>query len=234
MQLNLNPNMQVTETYIGKEKLPLLVIDNFVQDAEQMIEHASQLHFVANGSLYPGVRAPAGANFEHLLLNVLQQRKKHFFADEKLKLKLSLCQYSLVTTPPNQLTLLQRIPHFDTVEKNALAAVFYLFKGDLGGTSFYRHRKTGFEYIDETRKIPYYTSLEQENGGGRIPTPEDGYINGDSSLYTRIGEQKGVFNRLIVYHSNALHSGSIPTDFSFDPDPQNGRLTISSFIDCNY
>ena len=231
MELEINPNMQISESFVGNEKLPILVIDNFLQNPELLVEHACQQHFEYNSPFYPGPRAIAPKSFQLALLNTLQQQPLHrLFELNGGKLSLTLCHYSLVTTPANKLKLLQRIPHFDSPEHNALAAVLYLFKQDFGGTSFYRHNKTTFEYINADRQLTYYQSLESENGSDNIP--QQGYINGDTPLFTRIGEQKGVFNRLIVYRRNALHSGSIPADFNFSDEPLNGRLTISSFIDC--
>lgn len=125
--------------------------------------------------------------------------------------------------------MLQRIPHFDSLDKEGLAAVHYLFKKDLGGTSFYRHKKTQFEYIDESRKLDYFRSLESENGTGNIPT--SGYINGDTALFEKIAEQEGVFNRIIFYRRNSLHSGAISEHFVPDNNPRSGRLSINSFID---
>lgn len=230
MPISLNPNMSMALQLTGKEQLPVLVIDNFLQDPESLVEHASQQAFELSSPFYPGPRTIAPKKFQLLLMSTLQQHAPQIFALTGTKLHLALCHYSLVTTPPDQLKLLQRIPHFDSIETNALASVFYLFKQDFGGTSFYRHNKTGFEYIDADRQIPYYQSLENENGTNNIP--QQGYINGNTALFERIGEQEGIFNRLIVYRRNALHSGSIPTDFNFSPNPKEGRLTISSFIDC--
>jgi hypothetical protein len=164
------------------------------------------------------------------LLSTLARQLKQVFELKGSALSLSLCQYSLVTQPADQLTLLQRIPHFDSTKREELAAVFYLFKEDLGGTSFYRHNKTGYESIDESRKIHYYKSLESENNGDNIP--QHGYINGDTELFKRIGEQKGIFNRLVVYRRQILHSGSISPSFVPNADPRKGRLTINIFIDC--
>ncbi|WP_438862326.1 DUF6445 family protein [Neptunicella sp.] len=231
MQLRVNPDRHVREEFYGQERLPIIVIDNLIDNAEHMIEHASLQNFVANSPLYPGIRAPAPASFQRLLLDEVEQHQQHFFGTQQHHFNLSVCHYSLVTTVPSKLKLLQRIPHFDAVDPHALAAVFYLFKGNWGGTSFYRHRKTGYEYIDESRRINYFRSLEQENDGPNIPTTADGYINGNTPLYERIAEQQGIFNRMIIYRRNALHSGAIPENFNFDPNPANGRLTISSFID---
>jgi len=230
MQLSLNSNMTSSVYQLGDEKSPLLVVDDFLQDPEQLVEHACQQRYVQNSPLYPGVRAPTPISLQSLLLNSLTQQLQEVFQLKGTKLGLPLCQYSLVTLSASQLTLLQRIPHFDSTKRDELAAVFYLFKEDLGGTSFYRHKKTGYEYIDDERRIPYFKSLESENGSDNIP--QQGYINGDTTLFKRIGEQKGIFNRLIVYRRQNLHSGSISSNFVPSADPRKGRLTISIFIDC--
>jgi Family of unknown function (DUF6445) len=230
MQLSLSSNLTTSVYQFGEEQSPLMVVDNFLQDAELLVDDACRQQFIQNSPLYPGIRAPAPINFQSLLLNTLSRQFKQVFDLRGSKLILSLCQYSLVTMPADQLKLLQRIPHFDSTKRDELAAVFYLFKEDLGGTSFYRHNKTGYEYIDDARRIPYFKSLESENDSNNIP--QQGYINGDTVLFKRIGEQKGVFNRLIVYRRQNLHSGSISPGFVPDTDPRKGRLTVNIFIDC--
>src|SRR5690606_30099023 len=97
------------------------------------------------------------------------------------------------------------------------------------GTAFYRHRKTGYEYVDESRKLAYFKSLEAENGGPNMPGPE--YINGDTALFEQICKQEGIFNRMLIYRRNSLHSGCIAKDFSLDQNPLAGRLSLNSFID---
>lgn len=230
MELSLHPNINLSVHTLGKEKSPLLVVDNFLQNPELLVEDACQQRFIQNSPLYPGIRAPAPTNLQTLLLNTLSQYLKKVFELQGSKLNMSLCQYSLVTVPSDQLTLLQRIPHFDSIKRDTLAAVFYLFKEDFGGTSFYRHNNTGYEYIDDTRRIPYFKSLESENDTPNIP--QHGYINGDTVLFTKIGEAQGVFNRLVVYRQQNLHSGSISSDFVPTADPRKGRLTVNIFIDC--
>ena len=42
---------------------------------------------------------------------------------------------------------------------------------------------------------------------------------------------EGVFNRLIVYRRNSLHSGRIDNGRPLPADPQQGRLSINAFID---
>jgi hypothetical protein len=223
--------MQITKLTIGKEQSPLLVVDNFVPEPQSLVDFAASQKFLANSPYYPGIRAAAPQAYQQFMLHSLQQTLIDYFELPATQLGFSVCHFSLVTTPPTQLKLLQRIPHFDTTEKHALAAVHYLFQGDQGGTAFYRHRKTGFESIDESRTLEYYRSLESENNGPYLPKAVDGYIQGDTPLFEQIAAQPGVFNRLILYRRHALHSGMITQHTSLSADPRVGRLTISSFID---
>jgi hypothetical protein len=140
-----------------------------------------------------------------------------------------MCQYSIVTTPPQQLSPPQRIPHVDSLSKYGLATIHYLFKGALGGTAFYRHRRTGFEYVDESRNADYVQCLQLEHLGREAPPAA--YINGDTPLFEQIAKADGVFNRMLVYRRNSLHSGCIDTSFVPDANPRTGRLSINSFID---
>lgn len=231
MKINLHPNLQVKELTIGQEKAPLLVIDNFIEQSDDLVHFAAQQKFAHNSQFYPGIRADVPQAYQQLILDKLTDTLIEYFQLGCQSLKFQLCQYSIVTTPANQLSILQRIPHFDSLDSSGLAAVHYLFKQDLGGTSFYRHKKTGFEYIDESRKIEYYRSLETENDGPNMPKLVHGYISGDTPLFERIAQKKGVFNRIIFYRRNSLHSGSISKDFIVDPDPLRGRLSINTFLD---
>lgn len=229
--LNLSSDMRITPSHFGNERAPILIIDNFVEQSTQLIDWAAGLTFSKNSPFYPGIRAPAPEVYQQLILKNLQANLIDSFNLPASKLTLSVCQYSIITTPPEELNLVQRIPHFDSLDPNGLAAVHYLFHDKMGGTSFYRHKKTGFESINENRKVMYLKSLQSENDGPNMPSPSDGYINGNTALFERIAEQKGVFNRIIIYRRNSLHSGSIGKNFTLDPNPLSGRLSISTFLD---
>lgn len=228
MNFQLHSNMTMQKLHIGEEKSPLLVIDSFVENAEELVNIACQLKFEVNSNFYPGVRAEAPIEYQQLIIDKLQDTLLEFFQLKANKLKFTISHFSMVTSEPNQLHLLQRIPHFDSLDSEGLAAIHYLFKTDLGGTSFYKHRDTQFESIDEKRQGQYFASMKK-NGSNNMPSPE--YINGDTVLYKRIAEQQGIFNRIIIYRRNLLHSGSIPKDFVPDDNPLTGRLSINSFID---
>lgn len=124
---------------------------------------------------------------------------------------------------------MQRIPHVDALAREGFATIHYLFKGNLGGTAFYRHRATGYESLDETRGPEYFRLLEAQSAGP--DAPDVNYINGDTPLFEQIARAEGTFNRMLVYRRNSLHSGSIDSSFVPDADPRTGRLSINSFID---
>lgn len=229
MILERHSECRVQKLNIGAEQAPLIVIDNFIENAEALVLAAKSKAFVVTNRFFPGIRAKAPLQYQHFLLAELKDTLVEHFNLPEGKMSFSMCHYSLVTTPAEKLAMIQRIPHIDSTEANGLATVHYLFKGSLGGTAFYRHRKTGFEYIDESRQLDYFRSLEDENDGPNMPGSE--YINGDTPLFERIAAQEGVFNRMLIYRRNSLHSGSIDANFQPDPNPLTGRLSINSFID---
>lgn len=222
-------DIDVRKCTVGRERAPLLVIDNFVSHPEDLVRRAVPRHFVPTGRYFPGIRAKAPRSYQRFFLNEFKDLMLDFFELDVKSLRFSMCHYSLVTALPEELVMAQRIPHFDFVEHDGLASIHYLFRRGYGGTAFYRHRKTGFEYIDESRKETYFKALNEELNGPHAPGA--GYINGSTPLFEQIGKQGGTFNRLLIYRRNSLHSGCISDNFVPDPNPQTGRLSINSFIE---
>lgn len=229
MYLELHPDLSVQQVELGTEGAPLLIVDQFVADPERLLRKAARSHFVPIGKMFPGIRARAPATYENLLAEFLAPRLQACFGLAPGSMSFPLCHYSLVTRPPPSLTFLQRIPHIDTARGYGLATVHYLFKGDWGGTAFYRHRRTGFETIDESRLDEYSRALRLEESEESASTA--GYINGDTALFEQIARVDGLFNRLVVYRRNSLHSGSIDSRQVPPADPVAGRLSINTFID---
>jgi hypothetical protein len=229
MILDLHPDIHIEKLTIGREGAPLLVIDKFVADPDRLVKKAAMAQFAPGGRFYPGIRAKAPPSYEYFLATRLQPLLCEHFGLKSQSLRLPMCHYSLITTPPTQLTPLQRVPHVDSLAPEGLASIHYLFKENLGGTAFYRHRATGYEYVDQSRGPTYYRALEAESAGPDQSTAE--YINGDTALFEQIARAEGVFNRMLVYRRNSLHSGALDRTFAPDPNPRTGRLSINSFID---
>jgi len=224
----LHPQFTVQKLTIGRELAPLLVVDNLVADADGLVELAASKYFGEVTNYYPGIRAKAPLTYQQFVLQQLRGLFGEYFGLQPGTLRFTDCHFSLVTTSPEKLVHLQRIPHTDSQLSTELAFVHYLFKTDLGGTAFYRHRRTGYEVVDHVRKPGYLACVEQERDGA--DTPQARYINGSTALYEQVGSQEGRFNRLLVYRRNSLHSGNIPDGFIPDPNPRTGRLSINGFL----
>lgn len=207
---------------------PLLVIDNVVADADELVELAASKLFGDVASYYPGVRAKAPLSYQQFVLTQMRGLFSETFGLQSRTLRFTACYFSLVTTPPEKLSHLQCIPHIDSVLGTELAFIHYLFKGDHGGTAFYRHRSTGFEVITQERKLEYFETIEAERVGPDKPAV--GYINGSTALYEQVRSETGVFNRMLVYRRNSLHSGSIDPQSAIDANPRTGRLSINGFM----
>lgn len=229
MFLNRHPDLRVSKLSIGAEGAPLLVIDNLVSDPDRLVRKAARSNFVEQASMFPGIRARAPLSYEHFLQETLNPLLSECFAMEPGRFVFPMCHFSLVTLAPEKLAFLQRVPHVDSVRSNGLATVHYLFQGDWGGTAFYRHRRSDFEYIDEGRREAYFRCLEQESRDSDVTG--EGYIDDDTALFERVAHVDGVFNRMVVYRRNSLHSGRIDNARVPPADPLVGRLSINTFID---
>ena len=227
MSFERHRDFRIQKLLIGAERAPLLVIDNVVANPDELVEIAASKSYGNGETYYPGIRAKVPLTFQRFLLDNLGGEFREFFG-LATTLRFTSCHFSLVTTPPDKLTYLQRVPHVDSLNGHELALVHYLFKADLGGTAFYRHRKTGFEVVDRSRNPEYLQQLQAERA--EVERTSTGYIAGDTPFYEQIGQQEGVFNRMLVYRRNSLHSGSPNLTSVAVADPRKGRLSINGFI----
>jgi hypothetical protein len=228
MDLARHPEFKVRAVRLGREQAPLLVIDNFAAAPESLVELAAGKVFADAATYYPGVRTKAPLSYQRFAIDTLRPLVGEHFGLDASRLRFSACYFSLVTTTPDKLTYLQRIPHIDSLFPQELAFIHYLFRGDLGGTAFYRHRATGFESIDASRTTEYWPHVEAAKSGPAAPPAA--YIDGDTSLYERIGNEEAAFNRLLLYRRNSLHSGAVPAHAQLPADPRRGRLSLNGFL----
>lgn len=223
--LRINPDRLVTHTTIGAERLPLVCIDGLFMDPDQLIGLAREAMFVDVGSNYPGVRAPAPTAYVNALLDAANGPITEAFG-APMSRDLEMCAFSMITTPPEKLLPRQRNPHFDGPEIDRIAFIHYLCATEQGGTSLYRHRATGLAEITPTNIATYQSVLAAELAKQK---PAQGYVRDATGLFDRIHRVEAVFNRLIVYKGNALHSGDIGPATVLSEDPCRGRLTINGF-----
>lgn len=226
MQSSIRPHDQfrLQISPIGIEAAPIAIIDNFIHNVEELVADAAQARFQPVGSFYPGLRCAVPMPYPLAVYQFLRGIIGEIFGLGGLDVIDSRCNFCLITQKPQEVGLRQLIPHCDSPDPNVIVVLHYLFQGGFGGTSFYRHRRTGFEMVTASRKSAYEACLKEE----LATNPPRDYIEDDSPLYQRIAQVPAQFNRAVIYRSASLHMAHIGADFPYHPDPARGRLTANS------
>src|ERR1700693_4814140 len=225
-----NPNARVSSVRVGNCPIAVTVADNVLLRPQRLAELGLGLEFVEDDSnLYPGVRARVPAEFSrpfHAWLNrtlhgtgVLEE---NFYVNDDASF-FSIVNKSRANLPP-----LQRIPHYDSTDPRVFAAVIYLFERANSGTSFYRHRTTGYEKIGVDNQDNYKTALNRNMKNHGPPARE--YTNGSNDLFERTHSVDSAFNRIVIYSGNVLHAADIDGSLFNGNDNCRWRLTVSSLI----
>lgn len=227
-ELKAHPDLTIQFLNVGKEQQPLMIVDNLLVQPDSLIDYAMSHGGDAPAQgYYPGMRAPAPKSYSQAILEFVNQNARdHFSLSQQSVISCDSC-FSMVTTAVADLSVPQSVPHFDRPKMLDIAAIHYLCDEKFGGTSLYRHKETGYEYIDESRLSNYLAS--QQQGFEQCGKPK-GYINGDSAMYERIFSVKAKFNRAVFYRCSSLHSGDIANDYRFIAHPKLGRFTATSFL----
>jgi len=215
---------------LGAEAMPVIVVDNLFSDPESLIEYAAahSVFEAESDTFYPGSRAPVPGIYCFALRAFLGTLIEQTFNLPGSAIKSEASRFSIVTTPAQQLDVPQQLPHADSTNPGQLALLHYLCGPGHGGTSFYRHRRTQFEFVDAKRLGAYRAALAADLA--TLGKPSHGYICGDDAMFIRTASFDAVFNRLLIYQSINLHSADIHPGFAFDSDPRSGRLTANTFF----
>lgn len=229
-QLRLHDEFRHSVSLVGREQPPVLVIDNFLSRADLLAEFAAtEVEFDGvSDTFYPGIRARLPAIYTFAVRAFLGELVGRTFGFAPGEVIGELGYFSVVTRRAHGLGEAQRMPHADSTNPRQLAILHYLCEATQGGTSFYRHRATGFESIDEAR-LPVYKEALIEGRRAHGP-PEPRYIQSDDVRFERTESFAAAFNRVLIYRSMNLHSADIAPGFAFDPSPRTGRLTANTFL----
>ncbi len=218
--------MQIRVDHVGNARAPVLVIDDAWPDVQSLIETAAQRSdYTVRALYYPGLRSSAPREYAERIVATLTDAIRSTFGLSG-ELMITDSTFSLVTTPPEKLVPFQRVPHFDSVDQNAIALLHYLRES--GGTSFYRHRSTGTEIVTAEVQDAYIRAVNSEVRTHGMPPAQ--YVDGDTPLFERIAKYDAVLNRVLLYRGSMLHSVNVPADFVPDTNPRTGRLTANTFL----
>ena len=221
----ITPNISVRR--IGREGQPVGIIDDFHQDPDTLRRFAADAAFRPGVNHYPGVRAALPPEYLGQIAPALGAVLSKAF-DHAGDSAMIDASFSMVTAPPDRLTVQQRLPHMDAFDLRRIALVHYLSPDNRDGTAFFRHRATGFETVDRTRAPIYMDQLDAELRHGGVPDP--GYVAGSTALFEKIEYVEARYNRAVLYRSALLHSGAIAPNAVLSGNPALGRLTVTAFL----
>jgi hypothetical protein len=225
-----NPNASVSSARVGECPIAVTVADNVLLRPRQLAEFGLGLTFAEDdGNLYPGVRARVPAEFSRPFHAWLTRTLHGTGAlEESCYIYADASFFSIVNKSRAHLLPLQRIPHYDSTDPRIFAAVIYLFDRANSGTSFYRHRATGYEKMGADNADNYKIALNRNMKTLGPPARE--YTNGSNALFERTHSVDSAFNRIVIYSGNVLHAADIDGSLIDGTNNSQWRLTISSLI----
>lgn len=226
--------MKIERHEFGTEANKLVIIDDFLPGAERIVEFAARLAPFPpeQNHAYPGLRReltpdePEGAAYVQAALRAAAPVIQEMYGAPRFQILAA--SFSIVTQLPSQLAPRQRSPHTDSPDWDFIAVLHHLHNLPGTGTAFYRHRSTGFEKVSEARAPALREAWDRERAEHGLPGPA--YFRESDARYEKIFEAEARFNRLVIYQGSLFHSGTVPPDFKFDPDPRTGRLTGNMFV----
>lgn len=212
----------------GRTCTPVLTVDAIGPDPSKIRELAQRLQpFPPAQNNYPGLRrilAEEDADSWEYVGNLLKSAAPFLAGAFDLDgFDLVEASFSLVTFPASELSPVQRIPHFDSVDPDLFAVLHYI--SPCNGTAFYRHRATGLEIVTADRCDNYVRAAQADAAQAR-----PAYIIGSTDRFEQLGHVEGVAGRLVAYPARLLHSGIIPQGFMGSAEVRTGRLTTNIFI----
>jgi hypothetical protein len=228
--LAFNDRAEAKLTRIGQRGIAVVRIDNVLRAPESVAALGfAQSYTEDRSNLYPGLRAAMPESFSIALRSWLTPILQHNgMLEYGQVIQRDSSYFSVVTTSCRDLLPIQRIPHYDSTDPKLLALVLYLCDTRFGGTSFYRHRRTGYEEITEANRENYQIALDHDM---RVhgPPPRE-YMNGDNRLFEVVFSNVLKFNSAIVYPGRALHAGNIDKHFDAPKDKDGWRLTVTALL----
>jgi len=229
---SLNSNAAVSQVLIGVEQSPLLIIDDFANAPNDLVDYAGDgsLFRADSQNFYPGKRKVMP---EHYGAQLCQHYFPHFanFFQHHTDGRAStiMSALAIADTKAENLRPMQMLPHIDTPKENQYAVVHYLCAKEHGGTAFYRHRSTAVERVTQAKLFNYASQVKKEAMANQIHK-NPCYMSDSNDMFEQLYSVAAKFNRAIIYPSNLLHSGNINTALGLSSQPKQGRLTIGSFI----
>jgi hypothetical protein len=223
-----NPDIRV----VGNEQTPVIVIDDPIVSTDMLRQAAIEdggFH-LDRQSFYPGVRTILPDGYVDTVLPLLLPLLREVYEiPGAFEHQVIQRLFSLIATPPEELGILQRVPHIDAMNPWYFATVHHLNPGPYCGTGIFRHRPTGFERLTSSRYQDFVAAAEAHMKANGVPPAK--YIDSSTDHFELIETLEYRQNRMLIYPGNLLHSGLVQPERDIGWDPRTGRLTANLFID---
>jgi len=224
----LNPKARVSPRRLGREGAPVLLIDDLCLNPEQLVDAAAEAVWAEpHGTYYPGLNAPLPKGYIETVFSGLQNSLARAFGPPFSGPMTARGFFALATWALDRFGPWQRIPHYDQPDPNHLAMIHYLHPAQGGGTGFFRHTESGYEYVDLARRDAYLTQVTAWIEANSVALT--GYTGPTTPGFEMIDSVEFQFNRAVIYPSCVLHC-ALFDGAALSDDPRRGRLTANSFF----
>jgi hypothetical protein len=221
----LNPNLVIQTRSISDSQYNFIIIDDVLDNFEALLKYAKETAYFQppgqDGTLYPGSRddmpMPYYECFNTLLSQIFSQKYKHTIAK---------CWLSKITVKPEDLHVMQTMPHYDSLLVEDMAAVHYFNDNTLGGTNFYRYKKLNKLALEKSDEPNILQMLKEHKDA----LDASGYIHESNSIFEKVDSIEAKPNRIVIYPGNILHSPVVTDCISFDKNADNNRTSVNSFF----
>jgi hypothetical protein len=218
-------NVTVTVEYVDGT-WPVVVVDNVYANPHSVYALASQLTFHHRNGNYPGHMASISLSLEplkKLILETCATELGHLLGPNRYYRD---HVFAIIDDDPNSLN----------------AGVIYLTKPEFcaGGTSFWRHRRTGLVRIPDSLEDEWAAeaiiatrsssieSLIRNCLDEAMPDPGQGFPSKQTKWWKPELLVPMKWNRLVIYDSRLFHTPDVPRKFGSTHDDQ--RLTQNLYF----
>lgn len=211
----------------GIKQEPIVVIDDFTAQPEKLIEVAKSSQFHKDSKHYPGFRSEAYSGYLLENFELLMRIFENVYGIRSV-MTVQESNYCLLTTHPKYLSFVQSYPQFNGLDHDSISAVHFFCNDEQGELAFYRHRATGFEFVDKER-LKIYGQVRSTDFR-QLGALTGNYMHQSNRQFDVIGRIPAKFNRLVLFRSYNLHMELPGEKTILLNDRNNGRLTINSIF----
>jgi hypothetical protein len=233
--LRLNPSAKLRRERITDRDF-CVVVDDFLLNPGALVEYAAThpAEFGNPNVGFPGVQIRANddsmADIFRFVRSTLS--REYGFLRGRIGIRSLL---SLVTSPPGELSFMQRICHIDPNAEEGrakYAGLVYLFRDErLGGTSFYRWRNEALvrQGVKLLREDPAAgEAFMREHFETFRGAPQ--YMTDSNDVAELLHTVPARYNRFVFYSGDLPHSASIKHPERLDTYARKGRLSLNLFF----